>query len=92
MRSLEFARPSLRATNTGATVIIDHHGVVTYALTRHTRGALVGQVQGRGLSAATGWDLTPYARWVSRLGLWPLWLIAVGVVALAYRRRRGARP
>jgi apolipoprotein N-acyltransferase len=92
MRSLEFARPSLRATNTGATVIIDHHGVVTYALTRHTRGALVGQVQGRGLSAATGWNLTPYARWVSRLGLWPLWLLAVGVVALAYRRRRGARP
>jgi apolipoprotein N-acyltransferase len=92
MRSLEFARPSLRATNTGATVIIDHHGVVTYALTRHTRGALVGQVQGRGLSAATGWDLTPYARWVSRLGLWPLWLLAAGVLVLAALRRRSARP
>ncbi len=92
MRSLEFSRPSLRATNTGATVIIDHRGVVTYALTRHTRGVLVGQVQGRGLSAATGWDLTPYARWVSRLGLWPLWLLAAGVLVLAIQRRRSARP
>jgi apolipoprotein N-acyltransferase len=92
MRSLEFARPSLRATNTGATVIIDHHGVVTYALARHTRGALVGQVQGRGVSAATGWDLTPYARWVSRLGLWPLWLLALGALVLAQQRQRSARP
>lgn len=90
MRSLEFSRPSLRATNTGATVIIDHRGVVTYALARHTRGALVGAVQGRGLNAATGWDITPYALWVSRLGLWPLWGLALGVLALAYRRQRGA--
>jgi apolipoprotein N-acyltransferase len=82
MRSLEFARPSLRATNTGATVIIDHRGVVTQALARHTRGALVGEVQGRGLSAASGWQITPYAAWVSRLGLWPLWALALGVLAL----------
>ena len=91
MRSLEFARPSLRATNTGATAIIDHHGVVTYSLPRLKRGALVGQVQGMGLSAATGWDITPYAAWVSRLGLWPLWTLALALLVLAYGRQRRSR-
>jgi apolipoprotein N-acyltransferase len=91
MRSLEFDRPSLRATNTGATVIIDHRGVVTYALPRLSRGALVGKVQGMGLNAATGWDITPYAAWVSRYGLWPLWALMLAVLALAYGRRRRAR-
>ena len=80
MRALEFERPMLRATNTGATVIIDHHGVVTASLPRHTRGVLVGQVQGR-----TG--ITPYAWWVSRLGLWPLWLLAIAIVFVAARAR-----
>ncbi len=91
MRSLEFARPTLRATNTGATVIINHRGEVTHALPRLTRGVLVGQVQGRGLDAATGWDLTPYARWVSHWRLWPLWGVAVLGLVLAYLRRRRAR-
>ena len=57
MRALEFERPMIRATNTGATVIIDHHGAVTHALERGTRGTLVGEVQGR-----TG--ITPFAWWV----------------------------
>ncbi len=83
MRALEFARPMLRATNTGATVIIDHRGVVTRALERHTRGVLTGTFEGR-----TG--LTPYARWVSRGGLWPLWGLALGIVVLAVWRARGA--
>ncbi len=88
MRSLEFDRPTLRATNTGATVIIDHRGVVTHSLPRLKRGALVGQVQGMGLDAATGWAITPYAAWVSRFGLWPLWNLALAVLALAYAQRR----
>ncbi len=75
MRSLEFERPMLRATNTGATVIIDHRGRVTHALQRHTRGVLVGEVVGR-----TG--TTPYAWWVSRFGLWPLWLLGLALAAL----------
>ena len=91
MRSLEFDRPSLRATNTGATVIIDHRGVVTHTLPRLQRGALVGQVQGMGLDAASGWDITPYAAWVSRWRLWPLWGLALALVALAYGQRRRAR-
>ena len=82
MRALEFGRPMIRATNTGATAIIDHRGEVTHFLPRHTRGALVGQVQGRS-------RITPYAWWAGRFGLWPLWglgLAALGL-ALVWRRR-----
>jgi apolipoprotein N-acyltransferase len=84
MRALEFERPMLRATNTGATAIIDHRGRVTHSLPRHQRGVLLGEYEGRS-------GLTPYARWVSRLGLWPLWGLALAVVAaaaLAARLRR----
>jgi apolipoprotein N-acyltransferase len=82
MRALEFDRPMIRATNTGATVIIDHQGRVTHALPRYTRGALVGEVEGRG-------GITPYAWWVSRYGLWPLWALGLIIagLALVFRRR-----
>ncbi|WP_225785290.1 apolipoprotein N-acyltransferase [Xenophilus sp. Marseille-Q4582] len=84
MRALEFQRPMLRATNTGATVAIDHRGRVTHELPRHTRGVLEAEVEGR-----TG--LTPFAWWVSRFGLWPLWgLCLLGGAVLA--RRRPGRP
>jgi apolipoprotein N-acyltransferase len=73
----------VRATNTGATVLIDHQGRVTAALPRHSRGVLHGEVEGRS-------GLTPYAAWVSRFGLWPLWLAALGLVALAWLRRRAS--
>ena len=76
MRALEFERAMIRATNTGATVIIDYRGKVTHALPRHTRGALVGEVEGRN-------GITPYAWWVSRYGLWPLWISGAGIVLLA---------
>ncbi|CAN7236199.1 apolipoprotein N-acyltransferase [Acidovorax sp. LjRoot117] len=89
MRALEFERPMVRATNTGATAIIDHRGVVTHALERHTRGVLLGEVRGRGLDAQEGWAITPYAWWVSRWGLWPLWILGgVAVVFAAVARRR----
>ena len=84
LRALEFGRPMLRATNTGATVIIDHQGRVTQALPRLTRGALVGEVQGRSA-------ITPYAWWVGRFGLWPLWGLGLGVSALALAARRGRK-
>ena len=80
MRAIEFERPMLRATNTGATAIIDHRGVVTAELPRHTRGALTGTVQGRD-------GLTPYAWWVARFGLWPLWGLGLLVVAAALGNR-----
>ena len=88
MRAIEFERPFIRATNTGATVIIDHTGRVTHSLPRHTRGVLTGQVQGRGGDASNGYGLTPFAQWVSRFGLWPYWLLGIGTVLIAVWRRR----
>jgi apolipoprotein N-acyltransferase len=78
MRALELARPMLRATNTGATVVINRHGEVTHSLARHTRGVLVGQVEG-------GSAMTPFAYWASRFGLWPLWLFALAIIFIAAR-------
>lgn len=95
MRALEFERPMVRATNTGATAIIDHRGVVTHQLARHTRGVLLGSVQGRGVDAQQGWFITPYAWWVSRWGLVPLAGLAATIVLVAAfgagRRARGGR-
>ena len=86
MRALEFARPFVRATNTGATAIIDHRGQVVAELPRHTRGVLRGEVEGRH-------GLTPYARWVSAWGLWPLWALGAAAVLLAaWRRQRRDAP
>ncbi|MBH2020304.1 MAG: apolipoprotein N-acyltransferase [Burkholderiales bacterium] len=81
MRSLEFGRPMIRATNTGATVIINRLGEVTHSLPRHTRGVLTGEVQGRS-------GITPYAWWVGRFGLWPLWALGLAVTGLAFLGRR----
>jgi apolipoprotein N-acyltransferase len=85
LRAMELGRPMLRATNTGATAVIDHLGQVTHQLPRLTRDRLEASVQGR-----TG--LTPFARWASRWGQWPLWgacVVLAGVVMLG--RRRGGR-
>ncbi len=83
MRSLELQRPMLRATNTGATAVVDHLGRVTAALTPFTRGVLLASVQGRD-------GLTPYVRWVATTGLWP-WLIAA-LLALGWPRRGMVPP
>ena len=88
MRAIEFERPFIRATNTGATVIIDHTGRVTHSLPRHTRGVLTAQVEGRGGSADNGFGLTPFAQWVSRLGLWPYWILGIATVLIAVWRKR----
>jgi apolipoprotein N-acyltransferase len=70
LRAMELQRPMLRATNTGATAIIDHRGQVQGLLPRFTRGSLIGAFEGRE-------GLTPYARWASVFGLWPLWVLAL---------------
>jgi apolipoprotein N-acyltransferase len=86
LRTLELQRPMIRATNTGATVVIDHRGKLTRWLQPHTRGVLEGTVEGRE-------GITPFAWWAGRFGLWPLVLLALGLVALAAsRRRRPGRP
>jgi apolipoprotein N-acyltransferase len=81
MRALEFQRPMLRATNTGATVVIDHHGVVTHSLKPFTQGVLDAQVQGRQ-------GLTPFTWWASRFGLWPLFALALVLMLLTLPIRR----
>jgi len=81
LRAIEFERPMLRATNTGATAVIDHRGQVTHSLPRLSRGSLQAEVQGR-----TG--VTPYAWWVGRLGLWPWWALCGAVLLLAWVRAR----
>jgi apolipoprotein N-acyltransferase len=83
-RALEFQRPFVRATNTGATAIVDYQAKVAARLPGATQGTLVGAVQGR-----TG--LTPFAWWAARWGLWPLWLVCLGCVAGAWAMSRRAR-
>ncbi|RZI82804.1 MAG: apolipoprotein N-acyltransferase [Rubrivivax sp.] len=82
MRSLEFQRPTIRATNTGATVVIDHQAKVVAMLPTNTRGALVSSVQGRVGN-------TPFAEWAGRFGLWPLVALAVLAVITLRRRSQG---
>ncbi len=81
MRALELGRPMLRATNTGPTAIINHRGQVTHSLERHTRGVLLGEVEGR-----TG--STPFAWWAGRVGLWPLWFLAIAVLVAVWTLRK----
>jgi apolipoprotein N-acyltransferase len=70
MRSLELARPTLRATNTGVTAAIDHRGRVLERLPGHQFGTLSTQVH-----AASG--LTPFARWANG----PAWILALILLA-----------
>lgn len=79
MRALEFQRPLVRATNTGATAAVDAQGRVTHALPAWTPGTLDVTIEGRR-------GTTPYAHWLGRLGLWPLWgLVLAGLI---WRRPR----
>ncbi len=85
LRTLEFQVPMVRATNTGATAVVDHLGRVQAQLAPHTQGVLEARVQGRS-------GVTPFAWWAGRAGLWPLVVVAVLVVlALAVRAERRRR-
>jgi apolipoprotein N-acyltransferase len=81
VRTLEFDRPFLLATNTGRTAVVNHRGQVTAALPNHVAQALQAQVQGRE-------GITPYAWWVSRWGQWPVAGVALLVVFLFWLRRK----
>ena len=89
MRALELGRPMLRATNTGATAIINAQGQVTQRLPSAVQGALTAEVYG------VHGAITPYAQWVSVWGLWPLAGVAVltllVVAAMAHASRHGQR-
>jgi apolipoprotein N-acyltransferase len=77
LRAMETGRFMLRATNSGMTAIIDHHGRIVAVLPAFTQGTLTGSAQGRG-------GATPYVRW-GNAPLLLLALLACGVFALRYR-------
>jgi apolipoprotein N-acyltransferase len=81
MRALELQRPFVRATNTGATAVINQRGEVVHSLARHTTGQLSATVRGQ-----TG--TTPYAQWAGPLGHWPLWIVGLVGLWLVGRRSR----
>ena len=77
MRSLEFDRPTIRATNTGGTAIISAEGRIVQQLPSFVRGSLQGQV----LSKEGG--ITPFAYWAGHWGLMPLWLVCLFFMSFA---------
>jgi apolipoprotein N-acyltransferase len=83
MRALETARPMLRATNTGITSIIDHHGVERSRLPWFTRGVLEGTVAGRQ-------GVTPYVRFGDAVAV----ALALSIIAatLLLTRRFQRKP
>ena len=85
MRALEFQRPMIRATNTGATVAIDHTGRVIASRPRFTQGTLEAAVEGRSGS-------TPFAWWAARFGLWPLLGLALATIVATSAGPRRKRP
>jgi len=76
MRSIELNRPTVRATNSGGTAIIDSSGTIQSAAKPYTQSVLVGNVP------ASDGHVTGYAHWAGRWGLMPLWLICVFIVML----------
>jgi len=76
MRALETGRMMLRATNTGATSVIDRDGKVLHMLPQHEEGTLTAEVQGYSGS-------TPYVRFGNAL---VLSLIAV-MLGIGYSKR-----
>jgi apolipoprotein N-acyltransferase len=79
MRSLETGRPMLRATNTGATAIINPKGEVIAQLPPFERGILTASVQGYK-------GLTPYILVGNKL-IVALALLALGAAWLLSRRK-----
>jgi apolipoprotein N-acyltransferase len=77
LRSIETGLPSLRATNTGITAIIDHRGEVQAALDQFVQGELSSSVQPYA-------GQTPYVIW----GNWPILLASLFLLLSAYLRFR----
>ncbi len=83
LRALETGRPMLRATNTGATAIIDARGNVVAQLPYLTRGVLNGSIQGHGGD-------TPYLRFGDAPAL-VLIVLMLGAGLVAELRARRSR-
>jgi len=81
MRSLELDRPSLRATNTGVTALIDRYGRVQAELPNSSQGVLRVQVRGNE-------GQTFFTRWAGKYGQLPLWAVAFVLIGLAFLQRQ----
>jgi apolipoprotein N-acyltransferase len=75
MRTLESGRPMLRATNSGATALIDHRGKLVDMVDNYTRGTLAVTVQGMG-------GMTPFIRF-GNLAFLALSALAFGLAWLS---------
>ncbi len=82
MRALETQRPMLRATNTGVTAVIDHHGKVVAQVPQFEAAVLRASVQ-----PMTG--VTPYAR-AGNTALIAVLMLLTMTVLLVVRRRAQA--
>jgi apolipoprotein N-acyltransferase len=76
MRAIEFARPMLRANNTGITAVIDEKGRVTQRLESFSPGILETTIQGRK-------GYTPYMVW----GDLPILLMCLAGMGIGGARR-----
>jgi apolipoprotein N-acyltransferase len=84
MRAVETGRPMLRATNTGATAIIDARGHVQAQLAPFTQGVLSDSVQGTE-------GLTPYIRY-GNIPIVSLCALILGAILFLRRRERRIAP
>lgn len=76
MRSVELNRPTVRATNSGGTAIIDASGTIQSVAKPYTQTVLVGSVP------ASDGRVTGYAQWAGRWGLMPVWLICLFILMM----------
>ena len=74
MRSIELNRPTVRATNSGGTAIIDSAGTIQTVAKPYTQTVLVGNVP------ASDGRVTWFAQWAGRWGLMPLWVICTFIL------------
>ena len=80
-RALEMGRPVLRATTNGISAVIDHKGQISQQTPQFEEAVLTVDV-----SARQG--ATPYVQWQR----WPLWIMALFMIALwAYHRPKNSK-
>ena len=85
MRSIELNRPTVRATNSGGTAIIDSAGTIQAVAKPYTQTVLVGNVP------ASDGRVTWFAQWAGRWGLMPLWVICISIVVVFAAHSRQTR-
>ena len=74
MRSIELNRPTIRASNSGGTAIIDASGKVQAVAKPYTQTILVGNVP------ASDGRVTWFTQWAGRWGLLPMWVFCSVIV------------